>query len=103
MSKTYTDQIAKARMLVTGLSNNRQKANSFGISDADIENLGRQSEELDEMNTELEKLRADVSEKAHLANAKLVALRELTGTVKNKVKKNTDPLKWHTFGIPDKR
>ncbi len=103
MSKTYTDQVAKVRMLVDGLKKNLQDAHALSISDAEIETLQTQSDELDVINAELEKLREEVSGKAHIANSRLTALRELTSSVKSKVKKNVDPLKWAAFGIPDKR
>lgn len=103
MSKTYTDLVAKVNMLVAGLSKNQEKVNALGVTANEIESLKSQAEELDVINAELEKLRAEVSEKAHIANARLTALRELTTSVKVKVKKNVDPQQWLSFGIPDKR
>lgn len=103
MSKTYAIQVEKSRTLIAGLRKNLETAASLGITTEALNKLEKDSEEADKMNTELDTLRAEVSEKASVANKKLTDVRTQVQSMKNIIKKNIDQTQWENFGIFDKR
>lgn len=103
MSKTYSLQIEKARTLLDGLKKNYDRVAPYGVTREAMEVLEAEAAEADRMNTELDELRALVSEKASAANQKLNDLRQHLQELKGVVKKNFDQAHWEALGVPDKR
>lgn len=103
MSKTYAIQVEKSRTLLAGLRKNLEAASNLGITKEELDKLEKDSEEADRMNTELDVLRAEVSEKASVANKKLTEVRTQVQSMKSLIKKKVDQAQWESYGIPDKR
>lgn len=103
MSKTYAIQVEKSRILIVGLRKNLDAVSNLGITKEELEQLEKDSEEADRMNNELDILRAEVSEKASVANKKLTEVRTQVQSIKSLIKKNVDQAQWESYGIPDKR
>lgn len=103
MSKTYAIQVEKSRILIAGLRKNLDAVSNLGITKEELDQLEKDSEEADRMNNELDILRAEVSEKASVANKKLTEVRTQVQSIKSLIKKNVDQAQWESYGIPDKR
>lgn len=59
--------------------------------------------EAEKLNSEVERLRMESSQKLKEANDKLQQIKEIWLPIKNKVKTSYDMTKWSMFGIEDKR
>lgn len=103
MSKTYSLQIEKARLLVDGMRKNFDAVKGLGVTEEIISSLEQKSQEADQLNDELDALRLQVAEKASVANKKLNDLRIQVQELKQLIKKNFDQTRWESLGIPDKR
>lgn len=103
MSKTYQDQIDKARALVSGVRKNYEKIKDKGIT---LEELAALEANLDDgarLNAEVDALREQTSAKVRQANGKLADIKDVAQRIKRTVKQNYDPTEWADFGVPDKR
>ena len=103
MSKTYAIQIEKARTLLDGLRANYDQVANHGITHEALNQLDNDAAEGDTLNAELDALRAQISEKASIANKKLNNLRAQVQEMKQIVKRNFDQSHWEALGVPDKR
>lgn len=103
MSKTYSTQVEKARTLVGGLRKNNAQVAGYGVTPDALDKLERDAEEVARLDEELDALRAQVSEKASVANQRLNELREQVQALKQVVKKNFEQPQWEALGVPDKR
>ena len=91
MSKTYSIQVEKARVLAKGLRENLEQVKAYGVTSDALDALERDAEETEQADNELDTLRAEVSEKASVQSLKQI------------VKKNFDQPRWEALGVPDKR
>lgn len=103
MSKTYLDQMNKAKMLVEGLKKNYEQVKNLGIHSEDLSKLEENIAEGEKLNEEVERLRAEISGVLSQAHQKLSEVKETTVILKRVVKQNYDMTRWLDFGIPDKR
>lgn len=103
MSKTYSDQVQKAELLVAGLKKNFELVKTRGISMEQIERLEKAATQAALMNREVETLREEVSLKAGAANKKLTGVKNDMQNVKQIIKRCFDQEKWQDFGVMDKR
>ncbi len=103
MSKTYLDQMAKARTLVNGLKKNAGWAQEHNISLEELSELESLIEEGEKLNAEVEVLRGKTHEVATQANEKLAAVKEKMYEMKKELKLNIDITQWLDYGVMDKR
>lgn len=103
MSKTYSDQVEKANMLVQGLKRNLEQVENRGISREQINRLEVAAGEAARMNAEVEALRLEVSQKAASANKKLAEVKNGIQNAKQIIKRCFDQERWPDFGVMDKR
>lgn len=103
MSKIYSEQVQKARMLVAGLKKNYEQVKNRGISREQIEQLEKDADLASNYNNELDALRAEVSTKAAVANRKLTEVKNNTQNMKQIIKRCFDQSRWQDFGVMDKR
>lgn len=103
MSKTYSDQVTKAQMLVAGLKKNYNLVKERGISSELIAQLEEAAKEAELMNKEVEELRAEVSIKASKANKKLTEIKNNMLNAKQIIKRCFEQEQWIHFGVTDKR
>lgn len=103
MSKTYSDQLNKAKVLVAGLKKNYEQIRNRGISLEELDNLESSISEAEKLNSEVERLRLETSEVATQANKKLVTVKDKAVEFKRIVKRYNDISKWADFGVMDKR
>ena len=103
MSKTYSDQVTKAQMLVAGLKKNYELVKTRGISQEQIAALEAAANEGSVMNREVEALREEVSRKATVANKKLTEVKNNMANAKQIIKRCFEQEQWADFGVMDKR
>lgn len=103
MSKTYSDQLDKAKVLVAGLRKNYGQIENRGISLEELDSLEKSISEGEKLNKEVERLRQETSEAVTQANKKLIAIKEKALEFKRIVKRYNDISKWADFGVMDKR
>jgi len=103
MSKVFTDQVNKTKMLITGMKNKSGLVKHRGLDDAFINQLETDTNLAASYNEELERLKSQVREKTRQANAKLIEVKNQVKAAKKVIKSDFDQTKWHEFGIADKR
>jgi flagellar motility protein MotE (MotC chaperone) len=103
MSKLISEQVKKTEFLISGLRNNKEVVKSWWIDAPLVDELEAEKNVLDKANQELERLKAEFSERSKAATQKLELHQKKFIEVKKKVKSNTDPAKWLQFGVMDKR
>lgn len=103
MSKTYSDQLNKAKVLVAGLKKNYEQISNRGISLEELNNLENAISEAEKLNSKVERLRLEISEVTSRANKKLITVKGKALEFKRIVKRYNDISKWADFGVMDKR
>ena len=103
MSKTYSNQLDKAKVLVAGLRRNYEQIRSRGISLENLTDLENAISEAEILNGEVERLRSEINEALAAANKKLITNKDRTLEYKRIVKRYNDMSKWADFGVMDKR
>ncbi len=103
MSKTYLDQIEKAKMLVEGLKKNYEQVKGYGVRQEELTELEVVIAEGEKLNAEVERLRAETSEMVANANGKLAEVKAKMAEWKHMVKLNFNIEQWQNFGVMDKR
>lgn len=103
MSKTYSDQLNRAKVLVAGLKKNYEQIRNRGISLEELDSLENSISEAEKLNCEVERLRLETSEVATQANKKLITVKDKAVEFKRIVKRYNDISKWADFGVMDKR
>ncbi|WP_419082266.1 hypothetical protein [Phocaeicola sp.] len=103
MSKTYSDQLDKAKVLIAGLRRNYEQIRNRGISLENLTDLENAISEAEILNGEVERLRSEINEALAAANKKLITIKDRTLEYKRIVKRYNDMSKWADFGVMDKR
>lgn len=103
MSKTYLDQVGKAKDLLKGVRKNFGQVEGLGIKQEDLSMLEAAISAGEQLNGEVEHLRAETSKAVAQANQKLGEIKETVLAMKRTIKQNYDMSRWIDFGIPDKR
>lgn len=103
MSKTYSDQMNKAKILVTGMRRNYEQIKEHGISLEELSMLESAISEGEKLNKEVERLRSEISEMSTQANRKLITVKDKSLELKRIVKRHIDIDHWEDFGVMDKR
>jgi hypothetical protein len=103
MSKTISDQVNKTELLISGLRDNMDIAANAGLTSQQIAELEAETNALKSDNQEVERLLEQAKPIARIAVGKLVGVRTKFIDVKRKIKQHTDPTKWASVGILDKR
>lgn len=103
MSKTYLDQVCKAKVLTAGLKGNYEQAQNIGISLEELSKLENAICEGEKLNGEVDRLRSETQRAVLRANQKLSEIKVLAIALKRTVKRNIDVKRWSDFGVLDKR
>lgn len=103
MSKTYLDQLHKAKTLVAGLKKNYEQIKFSGISRDDLDLLESSIAEGEKLNAEVERLHLEINEAFRSANQKLIVIKDKSQSLKRIVKRSIDSYRWSDFGVMDKR
>lgn len=100
--KSYSENITKTTVMIAGLKNHKDKLPA-GLDMAFIQNLEALKNEVENINSEQEKLKADLKSKTELLETKLKTLQEQYAQAKKRVKLDIEQTQWREFGIDDKK
>lgn len=100
--KSYPESISQARVMIDGLTTNAA-ALPAGISEEFVANLKANRDNAVRLNSEQEKLKADLKSKTSELDAELAAMNKLYAEAKKRVKLDIPQEQWKEYGIADKR
>lgn len=103
MSKTYDENVRKARALAQGIENNIDAVKNLGITDALIKSMLEIANDTAIKSAEVDELRKIVTQKSSIAHLSLEQLNAQIKSIKKVIKDNFSQPEWIKFGIEDKR
>ena len=103
MSKTVEIQIEKSRNLIGGLRRHLQNGVGGGVTPSEIDNMEARLKELEIINAECDRLRAELSPKVKEMNRVLDEVKSVYASEKKTLKGYYPQEKWIEYGISDKR
>lgn len=101
-TKSYADSLFEAKMMVDGLKNNQGNLPA-GIDEAFINNLEKLREEVQKLNSEQEKLKADLKSKTKVLEDSHKQLSQQYADAKKRIKIDVPQTQWREYGIEDKK
>ncbi len=103
MTKTIEIQLKKSRTFVKGVKRHISEIGERGVSNEEVAKFENNLSILEQQSAEVDKIRAELSEKVKHMNATFMTVKE-TYSETNKVIKGYYPQeRWIDYGIPDKR
>lgn len=103
MSKTVEIQIEKSRNLICGLRKHLESGVGGGVTPSEIDEMEAKLKELDAINQECDRLRAELAPKVKEMNRVLDEVKSVYANEKKTLKGYYPQEKWIEYGIPDKR
>lgn len=103
MSKTVEIQIEKSRNLISGLRKHLESGVGGGVAPSEIDEMEAKLKELDAINQECDRLRAELAPKVKEMNRVLDEVKSVYANEKKTLKGYYPQEKWIEYGIPDKR
>jgi predicted RNase H-like nuclease (RuvC/YqgF family) len=103
MSKTVSDQVTKAEMLISGLKKHPETAKKINPDAQAIAELESETQALGKQNRELERIMEEARRISKDTNRKLVNVRTMYQAIKKKIKLSTESSQWEQVGIMDRR
>jgi outer membrane lipopolysaccharide assembly protein LptE/RlpB len=99
---TYPEKVSRAQVMVAGLNSNAEQVARRGITAEFIRDLDTHTAEAIALNSEQEKLKADLKSKTAQLEAKLSEVTRAMSEAKKIVKLDFPKDRWKEFGITDK-
>ncbi len=103
MSKTYLNEMARAKTLIAGLRKNADWAQKHNIGGDDLSAMEQLIAEGEALNASVDELREKLHGLTQEANAKLTQVKRQFQAMKREVKMNVDSTRWLDYGVLDKR
>ena len=103
MSKTFEDQVLKAKVLAEGMKVNLNELAVRGVKEDVLDSLIAASEEAIKKSQEVDRLRMATTEKLQEANAVLSEVKEKYNELRMIIKNHYPLEQWYRFGLMDKR
>ena len=103
MAKTIEILLEKSRMFVEGMKRHISETGERGVTNADVEKLEKDMASLAQQSGEVDRMRAELSEKVRRMNETLLAVKDSYNEIKKVVKGFYPQERWIDYGIPDKR
>lgn len=100
--KSYSESISQAKVMIDGLTGNTGNLPK-GMDEAFIKNLTDSRTKVVSLNSEQEKLKADLKAKTAELDAEIANMMKLYSEAKKRVKMDFPQEQWKEFGINDKR
>lgn len=101
-TKSYADSLFDAKVMIDGLKNNKEKLPA-GIDEAFINNLETLSDQVQKINSEQEKLKADLKSKTKILEDSHKMLLKQYADAKKRIKLDVPQTQWREYGIEDKK
>lgn len=103
MAKTIEILLEKSRMFVEGMKRHISETGERGVTNAEVEKLEKDMASLAQQSGEVDRMRAELSEKVRRMNVTLLAVKDSYNETKKVVKGFYPQERWIDYGIPDKR
>ena len=103
MAETMEILSEKSRMFVEAMKRHISETGERGVTNADVEKLEKDMASLDQQSGEVDRRRAELSEKVRRMNETLLAVKDSYNETKKVVKGFYPQERWIDYGIPDKR
>lgn len=103
MSKTFEDQVFKAKALAEGMKQHLNELSAYGVREETLNSLIKASDDAIKKSQEVDRLRAETSEKLHEANLALSGVKFTYNDLRKIIKLNYPLENWSKFGLMDKR
>lgn len=100
--KSYPESISQAKVMIDGLMSNSANPPK-GIDEAFVTTFTNSRERAISLNSEQEKLKADLKTKTAELDAEVAAMMKIYSEAKKRVKMDFPQEQWREFGIQDKR
>ncbi|UCH94184.1 MAG: hypothetical protein JSV88_28475 [Candidatus Aminicenantes bacterium] len=101
--KSFGDKMNDVNVMVTGLRGQISRVSRRGINEEFINNLETNMNEARTLDTEQEKLKADLKKKTAKLDELVAVLNKMMDEAKRVVKLEFDQEEWKEFGVTDKR
>ncbi|MDO5104528.1 membrane-binding protein [Capnocytophaga sp.] len=101
-SKSYAENIKAIKLMIDGLRNHKDNLPA-GIDEAFIDTLESLKNKVETLNSEQEKLKADLKTKTEAFDKEFKLLAEKQSIAKKRTKMDFPQSQWREFGIEDKK
>ena len=103
MSKTVQEQVAKGKLLVSGLRNNIDEAQSRNISTETIDKLDKLCQKTEREGSAQDEIKELYHKKTSEVSALMLELKNSINEIKKSIKPYYAQSEWVKFGIEDKK
>lgn len=100
--KSYSENITSTKVMIDGLRNHKENLPA-GLDEAFIDQLETLKNKVETLNSEQEKLKADLKTKTETIEKELKLLQEKHSEAKKRIKLDFPQSQWREFGIEDKK
>jgi len=101
--RTFAEIVNKSRLMIAGLRNNAAEVNRRGIDASFITEYENELQELERLDAEQERLKAELKMKTEAALTKRKQVESKLSEAKKVVKLSLPQAQWVEFGMEDKR
>lgn len=103
MTKTIEIQLEKSRTFVKGMRRHISEMGECGVTNEEIAKFENDLVTLEQQSAEVDKIRAELSEKVKRMNETFLTVKETYSEAKKVIKGYYPQERWIDYGIPDKR
>ena len=103
MAKTIEIQLEKSRTFVKGVKRHISERGERGVTNEEVVKFENNLSTLEQQSAEVDKIRAELSEKVKHMNATFMTVKETYSETKKVIKGYHPQERWIDYGIPDKR
>lgn len=103
MKKTIEIQLKKSRTFVKGVKRHISEIGERGVTNEEVAKFEYNLSILEQQSAEVDKIRAELSEKVKYMNATFMTVKETYSETKKVIKGYYPQERWIDYGIPDKR
>ncbi len=103
MKHSYAEDINSAKMMSDGMKNNEAQVAKIGLDETFVKGVDDGLSTVVKLNSEQERLKADLKEKTEALEAELAKLNAAVSLARKKIKIDFPQVRWVEFGIDAKR
>ncbi|WP_264845224.1 membrane-binding protein [Capnocytophaga catalasegens] len=100
--KSYAENMKSVKLMIDGLRNHKENLPA-GVDEAFINELEALKNKVETLNSEQEKLKADLKSKTEAIEKELKLLAEKQAIARKRTKMDFPQSQWREFGIEDKK
>ncbi|ACU93487.1 membrane-binding protein [Capnocytophaga ochracea] len=100
--KTYSTNLVESQVMIDGLKGRNDKL-PLGVKAEDITKLEELRKKMETLNSEQEKLKADLKTKTQELSKTITEIESKVSFIKKLIKIDIPQTQWKEFGIEDKR